>query len=64
MRPRLEATEGYQALWPVLGLPILLVIPLVARLIPAESAADRASGAEEREAPHGGVDDVDDRAGA
>jgi hypothetical protein len=48
----------------VLGLPILLVIPLVARLIPAESAADRASGAEEREAPHSVVDDVDDRAGA
>ena len=64
MRPRLDATEGYQALWPVLGLPILLAIPLVARLIPAESAADRASGAEEREAPHGVVDDVDDRPGA
>jgi MFS family permease len=64
MRPRLEATEGYQALWPVLGLPILLVIPLVARLVRAESAADRASVAEEREAPHGVVDDVDDRAGA
>ena len=64
MRPRLEATEGYQALWPVLGVPILLAIPLVARLVPAESAADRASGAEEREAPHGVVDDVDDRAGA
>src|SRR6478735_4698531 len=47
-----------------LGLPILLVIPLVARLVRAESAADRASVAEEREAPHGVVDDVDDRAGA
>ena len=27
LEPRLEATEGYQALWPVLGLPILLVDP-------------------------------------
>jgi MFS family permease len=40
---RLEATQGYQALWPVLGLPILLVIPLVARLVRAESQADRAA---------------------
>ncbi len=40
---RLEATQGYQALWPVLGLPILLVIPLVARLVRAESHADRAA---------------------
>jgi hypothetical protein len=34
-RPHLEATDGYQALWPVLGVPILLAIPLVARLIRA-----------------------------
>jgi MFS family permease len=40
---RLEATDGYQALWPVLGVPILLAIPLVARLIRAESEADRAA---------------------
>ena len=40
---RLEATDGYQALWPVLGLPILLVIPLVARLVRAEAKADRAA---------------------
>ena len=26
---RLESTDGYQALWPMLGVPILLVIPLV-----------------------------------
>ena len=25
--PRLEETHGYQALWPVLGLPIILAIP-------------------------------------
>jgi DHA1 family multidrug resistance protein-like MFS transporter len=41
LRPYLETTDGYQALWPILGLPILLVIPLVVLLIPAESAADR-----------------------
>jgi MFS family permease len=35
----LEATDGYQALWPVLGVPILLVIPLVWRLRHAEEAA-------------------------
>jgi len=41
LRPHLTATEGYQALWPVLGIPILLAIPFVARLVPAESEADR-----------------------
>ena len=30
--PTLGSTEGYQALWPVLSVPILLAIPLVARL--------------------------------
>jgi len=40
---RLEATDGYQALWPVLGVPILLAIPLVARLIRAEAEADSAA---------------------
>ena len=36
--PHLEKTEGYQALWPVLGVPILLAIPFVARLSRAERA--------------------------
>jgi MFS family permease len=27
--PYLEATDGYQILWPLLGVPILAVIPLV-----------------------------------
>ena len=40
---RLGATQGYQALWPVLGVPILLAIPLVARLVGAEREADRAA---------------------
>jgi MFS family permease len=62
--PYLESTEGYQALWPVLGVPIILAIPLVARLVRAESDADRAAAAEQREAPDAVVEDVDDRAGA
>jgi MFS family permease len=37
--PHLEETEGYQAVWPVLGLPIILAIPLVWRLGRAEAAA-------------------------
>lgn len=41
LAPYLEHTEGYQALWPVLGVPIILAIPLVARLGRAEAAADR-----------------------
>ncbi len=40
LRPHLSATEGYQALWPMLGLPILLAIPLVVRLGRAERALD------------------------
>jgi maltose/moltooligosaccharide transporter len=40
LAPHLERTQGYQALWPVLGVPILAVIPLVALLMKAESAAD------------------------
>jgi MFS family permease len=40
--PHLEKTQGYQALWPVLGVPILLAIPFVARL----SRAERALGSE------------------
>jgi maltose/moltooligosaccharide transporter len=40
LAPYLEDTRGYAAVWPVLGVPILLAIPLVARLGAAESAAD------------------------
>jgi MFS family permease len=60
LRPHLEATEGYQALWPVLGLPIILAIPLVARLARVESEADRVAAGEQPEAPDLPVDDVDD----
>ena len=37
--PHLEDTEGYQALWPVLGVPIILAIPLVWRLARARGRA-------------------------
>ena len=36
LSPYLEDTRGYQALWPILGIPILLAIPLVARLAHVE----------------------------
>jgi MFS family permease len=35
-RPYFSATDGYQVLWPFCGLPILLAIPLVYRLIASE----------------------------
>jgi hypothetical protein len=40
-RPYLQATSGYQILWPVCALPILAVIPLVYRLIAAEPRSGR-----------------------
>ena len=61
LRPYLESTDGYQALWPVLGLPIILAMPLVARLARAESEADRAAARQQAEAPDAPLDDVDDR---
>jgi MFS family permease len=41
--PYLRTTDGYQVLWPACALPILAVIPLVARLMQREAAltADR-----------------------
>jgi MFS family permease len=36
-RPWLDATDGYQILWPTVGVPILLSLPLVARLVRAGS---------------------------
>jgi MFS family permease len=47
LAPYLDDTRGYQALWPILGVPILLAIPLVARL----SAAERKAGPGEPESP-------------
>jgi predicted MFS family arabinose efflux permease len=35
-RPYLHATDGYQVLWPVCGIPILAAIPLVYRLMRVE----------------------------
>lgn len=42
LAPYLEATEGYQALWPICGLPVLAAIPLLGRLIRAEPSGRRA----------------------
>lgn len=47
LSPYLGATRGYQALWPILGVPVLLAIPLVARL----GAAERQAGAGQPESP-------------
>jgi len=38
MSDRLPSTHGYQALWPILGMPILIVLPFVAMLARAEAA--------------------------
>ena len=43
----LEDTHGYQALWPILAVPVLLAIPLVWQL----SAAERDAGAGQPESP-------------
>ena len=41
-----EATNGYQLLWPILGVPILAVIPLVRHMAHAEASgtASRPAG--------------------
>jgi MFS family permease len=36
-----ESTNGYQLLWPVLGIPILAVIPLVWHMVRVERVSDR-----------------------
>ena len=36
LSPYLEDTHGYQVLWPILAVPVLLAIPLVARLAHVE----------------------------
>jgi len=47
----LHSTDGYQVLWPLLGLPILGVIPLVGSLIPHEHEADGEGAAAAPPAP-------------
>src|SRR5262245_57945950 len=42
MKPDLSKTDGYGMLWPVCALPVLAAIPLVASLIPYESASGSA----------------------
>jgi MFS family permease len=34
--PYFEATDGYQVLWPICGIPILAAIPLLVRLMEIE----------------------------
>jgi MFS family permease len=36
--PHLSKTDGYQALWPVCALPVLIAIPIVANLVRVETA--------------------------
>jgi MFS family permease len=38
-RPYFQATDGYQVLWPICGLPILAAIPLLVRLMEVEPRA-------------------------
>ena len=40
-RPWLSATDGYQAVWFVCGIPILAAIPLVYRLMKAERVSGK-----------------------
>lgn len=42
-RGPLSSTDGYEVLWPVLGAPILVVLPFVAMLVRAEGRVDRAA---------------------
>jgi len=39
LRHRFPETNGYQAMWPILGAPILIVMPFVAMLVRAEARA-------------------------
>lgn len=63
LRGPLGETGGYQALWPILGVPILLAVPLVWSLARVESEADALAAIQEGEAPDLAGDDVDDRPG-
>jgi MFS family permease len=49
LKPHLSSTQGFQALWPILGIPILAVIPLVLSLEKVESDADRVATAADAE---------------
>jgi MFS family permease len=62
LAPYLEATQGYQVVWPIAGIPVLLVLPLLVRLISAEQAVSAANGGAavlQTEAPHFPVGEVD-----
>jgi MFS family permease len=40
LAPHLRATDGYQVLWPILGIPILGVIPLLRHMVNVERVAN------------------------
>ena len=63
LRTLFPETDGYQAMWPILGVPILIVMPFVWSLIRAESAADGLARERQAKAPDAAVDHVDDGAG-
>jgi MFS family permease len=50
LRPYLSATDGYAAVWPMVAIPILAVIPFVLRLAEAEARGPA------RSAPVAGLD--------
>jgi MFS family permease len=62
--PHLEETQGYQVVWPIAGIPVLVVLPLLARLAKVESAADGHATGQQPEAPDLQADDVDGRPGS
>jgi MFS family permease len=64
LAPYLKATQGYQIVWPIAGVPVLLTLPFLVRLIAAESAADGRRAVEQAEAPDVAVDEVDRGDGA
>jgi MFS family permease len=41
--PWLDQTDGYQILWPICGIPILLATPLVLKLVGVETVLRRSS---------------------
>ncbi len=42
--PLLRSTDGYAAMWPAVGIPVLLVVPIVALLVDAEARVATRTG--------------------
>ena len=49
LKPYLSATQGFQALWPILSLPVIAVIPLVVSLERVEASVDEPDGPDPQE---------------